>query len=108
MNRGEYEKRLRDGKPIESARELIFALADLQKARTTTNTPVWYLLNRLQRIVMDYADAHERGEGEPDHELLVLGLAALDLRVFDEQTRVRMLRYLAQRFAPSILAESAR
>jgi hypothetical protein len=61
MNRDEAMRRDFRGLPIESARELVFVLAEVQRRRTGENTPCWYLLNRLMRVAMDVADMEERG-----------------------------------------------
>jgi hypothetical protein len=56
MNREEALERARAGAPLRGPRELVFALRELQRARTEEGSPVWYLLNKMQRIAMDAAD----------------------------------------------------
>lgn len=60
MNRVDYEMRRRRGLPIESFRELVFAIADVQKL-TKERSPTWYFLNRVSRDAMAEAEKVERG-----------------------------------------------
>ena len=60
MNRAEYEARRRRGLPIESLREVVFALDDVRKL-TKERTGPWYFLNRVTREAMEKADEVERG-----------------------------------------------
>ncbi len=56
MNKDEADKRESEGKPIESADELIFALMKLQRERTVDRSKEWYRLNRVMRLVMSERD----------------------------------------------------
>lgn len=59
MNRSEALERAQRGDQISELREVVFALQELQRARTSEGTPAWYLLNRLQRDAMAAADVEE-------------------------------------------------
>jgi hypothetical protein len=60
MDRNEYLARRTTGVPIETARELVFALMELQHATTVERSQPWYLMNRLARICMEEADRDEQ------------------------------------------------
>lgn len=59
MNRDEALERAKRNEPIEEPRELVFVLEQLKRERVPENTPVWYLVNRMQRLAMDEADSYE-------------------------------------------------
>lgn len=59
MTRAEALARAATNEPITELREVVFVLQEAQRARTRSNTPAWYLLNRLQRLAMEYADQEE-------------------------------------------------
>jgi hypothetical protein len=61
VNRDEYLKRAAEGKPIESFRELVIALQELQRERIPEPSEHWYYMNRLLRLCMTEADDEERG-----------------------------------------------
>jgi len=60
MTRDEYLKRLSEGKPIESFRELVHALSDLQRERIPAQSAEWYAMNRWIRLCMEEADHVEQ------------------------------------------------
>lgn len=59
MTRDEALARAKTNEPITDLREVVHVLAEQQRLRTKPNTPAWYLLNRLQRIAMEYAEQDE-------------------------------------------------
>jgi hypothetical protein len=68
MTRDEAMKRDVQGLPIESARELVHVLANVQRRRAPSGTPVYYLINRMMRLAMDAADLEESGVVAPSLE----------------------------------------
>ena len=60
MNRDEYLARAAAGEKIETARELVHALAEVQR-RMDEGSVRWYLMNRVLRWAMTWADAEEAG-----------------------------------------------
>jgi hypothetical protein len=59
VTREEYEQRRKKGRPIESGRELVHALDDVRKL-VDERSALWYLMNRLTRTAMAFADDEER------------------------------------------------
>jgi hypothetical protein len=59
MTPAEFVRRRLDGHPIESGRELVVAL-DGVRALIRERTPLWYLMNRLTRTAIAFAEDEER------------------------------------------------
>lgn len=63
MDKAEADRRAAEGQPIETARELVFALQRLQNERAPKDTRCWYLMNRYIRAAMEIADEEEQEAG---------------------------------------------
>jgi len=60
MTREEYKLRRERGRPIESGRELVHALNDVRRL-VAERSALWYLMNRLTRTAMAFADDEKTG-----------------------------------------------